>query len=127
MKRTIARAVSSVCAVALLAAAASPASAAGPPGKGLVEFGPWTCEGLGEVELFGPRGFKAASVFTTTGLHLNLLSLEVTGTDFDGNTVDFSKTYGQKSGHTTFTCTQHVEGGLENLDFTAVLGLVPPH
>ena len=70
-----------MCTVVLLAAAASPASAAGPPGKGLVEFGPWTCEGLGEVELFGPRGFKAASVYTTTGFHLNLTSLSVTGTD----------------------------------------------
>ena len=75
--------------------------------------------------MFGPRGFKAASVFTTTGLHLNLLSLEVTGTDPNGDPVDFSKAYGQKSGHTTFTCTQHFEDGLENLDFTAVVGIVP--
>lgn len=125
MKRTIARAVSSLCAVALLAAAASPASAAGPPGQGLVEFGPWTCEGLGEVELFGPRGFKAATVFTTTGQHLSLLSLELTGT-IDGDPFDFSKTYGQKSALTTFTCTQHFEDGQDTVDATAVVGLVPP-
>ena len=125
MKRTIARAVSSLCTVALLAAAATPASAAGPPGQGLVEFGPWTCEGLGEVELFGPRGFKAATVFTTTGEHLSLLSLEITGT-IEGNPFDFSKTYGQKSALTTFTCTQHAEDEQVNLDATSVLGLVPP-
>jgi hypothetical protein len=126
MKRTIARAVSSVCTVVLLAAAVSPASAAGPPGQGLVEFGTFNCEGLGDVDLFGPRGFKAASVFTTTGEHLNLLSLEISGTDFDGNPVDFSKTYGKKSGLTTFTCTQHFEEGLANLDITSVVALVPP-
>jgi hypothetical protein len=126
MKRTIARAVSSVCTVVLLAAAASPASAAAPPGNGLVEFGTFNCEGLGDVDLVGPRGPKAASVFTTAGEHLNLLSLEISGTDFDGNPVDFSKTYGKKSGLTTLMCTQHFEEGLANLDVTSVVGLVPP-
>lgn len=116
MKRTIARAVSSVCAVVLLAAAASPASAAAPPGQGLVEFGTFKCEGLGEVELFGARGFKASSVFTTTSQHLTLISLDISGA------FEFSKTYGQKSGLTTFTCTQS-EGGV---DITSVVGLVPP-
>ena len=116
MKRKMALAASSLCAVAILGAATTPASAA-PPGQGLVEFGPWNCEGLGEVELFGPRGFKAASVFTTTGLHLNLLSLEVIGPDFE-----FAKIYGQKAGLTTFACTQS-EGGV---DAAAVVGVVPP-
>jgi hypothetical protein len=127
MKRTIAVAVSSLCAVALLAAAASPASAAAPPpGKGLVDFGTFTCEGLGDVTVIAPRGPKAAAGFTTTGQHIALISLEITGTDFDGNPADFSKTYGQKSALTAITCTQHFEEGQANLDITAVVGLVPP-
>ena len=116
MKLTIARAVASICTVVLLAAAASPASAAAPPGKGLDVFGTFNCEGLGEVELFGPRGFLADTVFTTTGQHLTLISLDISGA------FEFSKTYGQKSGLTTFTCTQSEEG----VDITSVVGLVPP-
>src|SRR5512132_3831145 len=128
MQHTIARGASFLCAVALLAAVATPASAAGPPpGQGLFRFGTWTCDGLGDVELVGPRGDKAASVCTTTGEHLNLLSLEITGT-FEGNPVDFSKTYGQKSALTTITCTQHFEDeeAQANTDATLVVGLVPP-
>ena len=127
MQRTIARGASFLCAVALLAAVATPASAAGPPpGKGLATFGTYTCgDGLGEVDLVGPSGDKAASVYTTTGEHLNLLSLEITGT-FDGNPVDISKTYGQKSALTTFTCTQHFEEDQNIIDVTLVVGLVPP-
>jgi hypothetical protein len=75
--------------------------------------------------LVGPSGDKAASVYTTTGEHLNLFSLEISGT-FDGNPVDISKTYGQKSGLTTFTCTQHFEEDQNVIDVTLVVGLVPP-
>ncbi len=127
MQRTVGLGASFLCAVALLAAAATPASAAGPPpGQGLVGFGTWTCDGLGEVDLVGPRGDKAASVYTSTGELLNLLSLDITGTDLDGNPIDFSKIYGQKSGLTAFTCTQHFEEGQANTDLTLVVGLVPP-
>ena len=126
MQHTIARGASFLCAVALLAAAATPASAAGPPtGKGLVTFGTYTCDGLGEVDLVGPRGDKAASVYTTTGEHLNLLSLDITGT-FEGNPFEFSKTYGRKSGLTTFTCTQHFAEDETIIDVTLIVGLVPP-
>ena len=126
MQRTIARGALFLCAVALLAAAATPASAAGPPpGKGLATFGTYTCDGLGEVDLVGPSGEKAASVYTTTGEHLNLLSLEITGT-FDGGPFEFSKTYGQKSALTTFTCTQHFEEDQTIIDVTLLVGLVPP-
>jgi hypothetical protein len=127
MQRTIARGASFLCAVALLAAAATPASAAGPPGEGLIGFGTWTCDGLGDVGLIGPRGDKAATAFTTNGEHLNLLSLEITGT-FEGGPVDFSKIYGQKAGLTTFTCTQHFEDPefQASTDATLVVGLVPP-
>jgi|SRR4029450_12930432 hypothetical protein len=116
-----------LCAVTLLAVAATSASAAGPPpGQGLATFGTFTCGGgLGEVDLVGPSGDNAASVYTTTGEHLNLLSLEITGT-FEGNPVDISKIYGQKSGLTTFTCTQHFEEDQNVIDVTLVVGLVPP-
>lgn len=121
------RGVLLLCAVTLLAVAATSASAAGPPpGQGLATFGTFTCGGgLGEVDLVGPSGDKAASVYTTTGEHLNLFSLEISGT-FDGNPVDISKTYGQKSGLTTFTCTQHFEEDQNVIDVTLVVGLVPP-
>lgn len=126
MQHTIARGAAFLCAVALLAAAATPASAAGPPpGQGLATFGTYTCDGLGEVDLVGPSGDKAASVYTTTGEHLNLLSLDITGT-FEGKSFDFSKTYGRKSGLTTFTCTQHFAEDETIIDITLLVGLVPP-
>jgi hypothetical protein len=128
MQRTIARGASFLCAVALLAAAATPASAAGPPpGQGLVSFGTWTCDGLGEVELVGPRGDKAASGYTANGEHLISFSLDVHGT-FEGESVDFSKTYGQKSALTPFTCIQHAEDAQTNtnITLTLVVGLAPP-
>jgi len=126
MQRTIAREALCLGVVALLTAAATPALAAGPPaGKGLATFGTYTCDGLGEVDLVGPSGDKAASVYTTTGEHLNLLSLEIIGT-FDDQPFEFSKTYGPKSGLTTFTCTQHFEGDNAIVDTTLVVGLVPP-
>jgi hypothetical protein len=126
MQRTIARGASFLCAVALFAVAATPTSAARPPpGRGLATFGTYTCDGLGEVDLVGPSGEKAASVYTTTGEHLNLLSLEITGT-FEGSPFEFSKTYGQKSALTTFTCTQHFEEEQTIIDVTLVVGLVPP-
>jgi hypothetical protein len=114
-----------LCSVALFAATAAPASAA-PQGKGLVDFGTFTCEGFGEVSVFGPRGEKAASSFTTAGQHVVTLSLEITATDPEGNPFEFSKTYGEKSGLTSFTCTQHFEEGGFTGDVTAVVGLVPP-
>jgi hypothetical protein len=91
----------------------------------LATFGTYDCDGLGQVDLVGPSGDKAASVYTTTGKHLNLLSLEIIGT-FDDQPFEFSKTYGQKSGLTTFTCTQHFEEDQEVIDITLVVGLVPP-
>jgi hypothetical protein len=114
-------------AAGLIGAVGAPASAAGPPsGKGLATFGTFTCGGgLGDVDLVGPSGDKAASVYTTTGDHLNLLSLDITGT-FEGNPIDISKTYGQKSALTTFTCTQHFEEDGDIIDVTLVVGLVPP-
>jgi hypothetical protein len=104
-----------LCSAALLVVAAAPASAAVPKGNGLVDFGSFTCEGLGEVSVFGPRG-NAATAFTTTGQHALLLSLEIDGSE------PFSKTYGKRSGLTPITCIQQFEGG----EATAVVALVPP-
>ena len=128
MQRTIARGVSFLCVVALLAVAAAPASAAEPPpGHGLFNFGTWTCEGLGEVELVGPSGKQAASGYTATGEHIISFSLDIHGT-FEGETLDFSKTYGRRAPMTPFTCIQradHPEEGTD-LTLTLVVGVAPP-
>jgi hypothetical protein len=92
----------------------------------LVSFGTWTCDGLGDVELVGPRGDKAASGYiTATGQHEISFSLDVHGT-FEGESVDFSKTYGQKSALTPITCTQHVVDVDTDITLTLVVGLAPP-
>ena len=128
MRRIRIAAASMVVAAGLVGAVAAPASAAAPPpGQGLVGFGTWTCDGLGEVELVGPRGDKAASGYTATGEHIISFSLDIHGT-FEGESVDFSKTYGQRSALTPFTCIQHVEDDQANTDITLtlVVGLAPP-
>jgi hypothetical protein len=123
MKRSIAVAASALSIAALLAVAAAPSSAKVPNGQGLVDFGVFNCEGVGDVSVFGPRGPKAASSFTTTGEHVVLLSLSITGTDpVTGEPIDFSKTYGTGAGLTPVTCTQDFDGG----SATAVVALVPP-
>ena len=126
MRRIRIAAASMVVAAGLIAAVAAPASAAGPPpGQGLVSFGTWTCDGFGEVELVGPRGDKAASGYTANGEHLISFSLDVHGT-FEGESVDFSKTYGQKSALTPFTCTLHIVDVDTDITSTLVVGLAPP-
>jgi hypothetical protein len=129
MRRIRVAAASMVVAAGLIAAVAAPASAAGlPPGQGLVSFGTWNCDGLGPVELVGPRGDKAASGYiTATGQHEISFSLDIHGI-FEGESFDFSKTYGQRSALTPFTCTQHVVDEEEgtNITLTLVAGFVPP-
>ena len=75
--------------------------------------------------MVGPRGDKAASVFTSSGDNLSLFSLEISGT-FDDQPFEFSKTYGRKSALSALTCTQHFEGDNAIVDITLVGGLVPP-
>jgi len=113
-------------ALAALAAAVAPSSAKVPHGHGLVDFGVFNCEGIGQVSVFGPRGPKAASSFTTSGQHVVLLSLSFTGTE-GGEPFSFSKRYGMKKGLTPFTCTQHLQEPGFTFDATAVVALVPPH
>jgi hypothetical protein len=110
-----------------LAMAAGPASANLPQGKGLEDFGVVTCEGIGEVSVFGPRGEGAATAFATTGQHVVLQAFDVTFTDTEGNVFSFSKSFGTKAGLTTFTCTQRFEEPGEGTgDITAVVAIVPP-
>lgn len=124
MKRLI---IVAATAVGLLAFAAAPAGANLPQGKGLVSFGTVSCEGIGDVDVFGPRGEGAATAFTTTGQHVALQMFTVTFTDTEGNVFSFSKSFGTKAGLTTFTCTQHFEEPGEGTgDITAVVALVPP-
>ena len=126
MRRIRIAAASMVVAAGFIAAVAAPALAAGPPpGQGLVSFGTWTCDGLGDVELVGPRGDKAASGYIAeTGQHEISFSLDVHGT-FEGESVDFSKTYGQRSALTPVTCIQHVVDVDTDITLTLVVGLVP--
>ena len=113
--------------VGLLGFAAAPAGANVPMGKGLANFGTVSCEGIGAVDVFGPRGEGAATAFTTTGQHVVVQSFSATFTDTEGNVFSFSKSFGTKAGLTTFTCTQHLEEpGEGSGDISAVVALVPP-
>ena len=113
--------------VALLALAlAAPANANVPGGPGLVDFGQLECDGLGSISLFGPRGEKAPTGFTTSGLHLVATSIDVTFTDLEGNEFLFSKAYGTKAGWVTFTCSQSFEDPAEGSGMlTIVVAIVP--
>jgi hypothetical protein len=123
MRRTVAVLTGVLAALA----AAVPANANLPNGKGLVDAGPFSCSGsLGEIEVLTPPGNQSATGFTTTGGHAVLFSLTVTGTDPAGNLISFSKSYGTKAGLTPETCTQHFDNPQMGVgDVTAVVGVVP--
>jgi hypothetical protein len=125
MKRRITLGLA-LCASALLAVTAAPASANLPQGKGLVDFGTFNCNGV-EVPLFGPRG-PSPTGFTPEGQHVVATDLFGTFTDPEGNSSPFSKTWGKRSGQpTTMTCTAHFEDPDEGtVDVTVIFGLVPP-
>ena len=109
MQRTIARGALFLCAVGFLAAAATPASAAGPPpGTDWPRSGLTTATASGRSTWSDQAVTRPLRSTRPPASTSTLLSLDITGT-FDGNPFDFSKTYGQKSGLTTFTCTQHFE------------------
>jgi hypothetical protein len=127
MKRRIALVGAMLCGLGASAVAAATASAEVPDGKGLVDFGTLTCEGIGEISLFGPRGPKAASGYLAeTGQHVTATELEVTFTDLDGNVSTVSQSYGQKAAFTTFTCTQQFEEPGGSGVVTVTLAVVPP-
>jgi hypothetical protein len=123
MKRTFAVLTAALAALAL---AAAPAGANLPKGAGLISIGTLSCEGFGDVDVIGPRPPESAAGFTTTGVHANLLSITVVGTDPDGNPFTFSKSYGTKTALTPVTCTMHFDDANGTGDITAVVGIVPP-
>ena len=113
-----------LCTVALMAVAAVSASARVPNGQGLVSFGVADCgPQLGVVEIFGPPAGPAASgyLIDTTGTdpHVVATRFELTS---PGGEVLFSKSFGNKTGLTTVTCTQTLPLGDV---FTLTAALVP--
>jgi hypothetical protein len=126
MRRWIALARTIVCAIALLGVAAVPASAKVPGGQGLVSFGFPTCEGLGQVELFGPPAGPATSgyliVTEETGLHAIATRFELT---VDGEVV-FEQNFGEKAGLSTVTCTDTFQDPEGTAVFTLTAAIVPP-
>jgi hypothetical protein len=122
MRRTLAVMTGVLAALA----AAVPANANLPSGQGLIDVGPLSCEGLGQVEVIAPRPSQAATGFTTSGVHAVLFSITVVGTDPDGNPFTFSKSYGTKAALTPVTCTQHFDDATGVGDITAVVGAIPP-
>jgi hypothetical protein len=124
MRRRIALAGATLSAVALIAVAAVPASARVPGGEGLISFGFPTCEGLGQVELFGPPAPQATSgyviVTEDTSLHVIATRFELR---VEGQVV-FEQNFGKKAGLTTFNCTQ--TGDLGDV-FTLTVAVVPEH
>jgi hypothetical protein len=126
MKRRIALASTALCTIAVFAVAAVPASARVPGGQGLVSFGFPTCEGLGQVELFGPPAGPATSgyliVTEDTSLHAIATRFEVT---IEGEVV-FEQNFGEKAGLTTLTCTDTFEDPEGPGVFTLTAAIVPP-
>jgi hypothetical protein len=123
MKRSVAILV---VALGLVALTAAPAGANVPQGQGLESFGEIQCEGLGTLEIFGPRAEGAPTAFAVTGEHLLAQSFSVEFTDVEGNTFTFFKSYGTKAGMSTFTCTQSFEEPGEGSGVVTIVGSVIP-
>jgi hypothetical protein len=129
MKRRIALAGTTLCMVAVIALVAGPSSASAPGGKGLVSFGTLTCDRIGDVELFGPRGPKAGNGYLVDGEEVHQVhstELVVAFTDLNGNLSTLSHSYGRKVPYTTFTCTQEFEAPEGSGQVTVTLAFVPP-
>jgi hypothetical protein len=110
----------------LSAALAAPAGANLPNGKGLTEPFAIECGSLGTVLVVAPKGDNADAGFTTTGQHLNVVSITGTFNGPDGP-FTFTKNYGKKTGlKNTVTCTAHFEDGDGTGDITVVVATVPP-
>jgi len=126
MRRRITLAGAVLSAIALIAVTAVPASARVPSGQGLESFGFPTCEGLGQVELFGPPAFQATSgyliVTEDSSLHAIATRFELT---IDGQIV-FEQNFGEKAGLTTVTCTDMFEDPEGTAVFTLTAAIVPP-
>jgi hypothetical protein len=82
---------------------------------------------LGEVEVFGAPAPEASTFYLIIpeepGLHVVATQFEVA---VDGEVV-FSKSFGEKAGLTTFTCTQPFENPDEGTGvLTLTVAVVPP-
>jgi len=121
MKRWTALASTMLCSIVLIAVAAGSAPARVPGGQGLESFGFANCGSLGQVEIFGPPADPAAVGYLIIpeqpDLHVVATRFEFT----DGDVV-FSKSFGEKAGLTTFTCTQDAGTGV----FTLTAAVIPP-
>jgi len=126
MRRRVTFAGAILSAVALIAVAAVPASARVPSGQGLISFGFPTCEGLGQVELFGPPAPQGTSgyliVTEEASLHAIATRFELT---LDGQVV-FEQNFGEKAGLTTITCTDTFDDPEGTAVFTLTAAIVPP-
>jgi hypothetical protein len=128
MRQRIALASATLAAVALIAVAAVPASARVPGGQGLASFGSFDCEGIpGQVEVFGARAPEASTFYLIPpeepGLHVVATRFE---SAVDGDVV-FSKSFGEKAGLTTFTCTQQFVNPDDGTGvLTLTVAVVPP-
>lgn len=117
-------ALSAMCTVALTAVAAVPAPAHVPGGQGLTSFGLADCgEPLRVVEIFGPPAEPAPTGYPIdaegSGPHVVATRFELRSA---GGEVLFSKSFGKKTGLTTFNCTQTGERGDV---FTLTVAVVP--
>ena len=112
-----------LCTVALMAVAAVPASAQVPGGQGLTSFGLADCGDRGQLEIFGPPAEPAPTGYLInaagTGVHVVATRFELSSA---GGEVLFSKNFGNKTGLTTFNCTQ--TGDLGDV-FTLTVAIVP--
>lgn len=126
MRKTIAPVAVTVAALAALALGAGSAGASVPNGNGLVGFGVFSCDGLGDVEVIGPKPSQVPMGHTADGRTFVLYSLSIVFTSPTGDVDTLSKTWGTKAGLVALTCTQHFEDpGAGSGDATAVIGLVP--
>ena len=105
---------------ALVAFAMSGPAGAVPNGKPFQEPFPVTCDVLGEV-MVAQVPSAPANAWTTSGLHLVLVSLEATFTPTTGPVQTFSKTYGNRAGLATrYSCV----ATFEDLTGTTVVNVV---
>jgi hypothetical protein len=90
---------------ALLTSALATSAGAVPQGQPFQEPFPVTCVGLGQVMVAEAPGNAPANAWTTSGLHVVLVSLDATFTPTTGEVQTFSKTYGSRAGlETRYSC-----------------------
>lgn len=111
--------------VVVVLAIAAPVGAV-PNGKPFQEPFPVSCAGLGEVMVAEARG-ETANAWTTTGLHIALVSLDGTFTATTGEVQEFSKTYGNRAGLATrYSCVAVFEDATGTAVVNVVVAVIQP-